>query len=679
MKLRHLAIALLLSSMALAQNQYAIGLDGSESFYVNDGDGNDLDVSSAWTFETWIKVGSYTSLAYDCIMDRRSVFSFYLVDDDDNDYALSFVARSSADAIIASMDCDGSGSTSANMEFGIWYHVAATYDGTTARLYVNGTEYDSDTDVDWLLTEATTAVNLGGRYWGSYSRQMSDAQIDEIRISNIARSLADMQTSNGATPYEVDANTVLLMHLDDQGDPPTYASGTGLDGSTGDTGITLVDYVDVSESLYLENRPPQLEAILPQWTDEHQAFEVFPEVLDPNGDDLTYDLELLTGFGDLVLTDSSIIFTPDADATWDGIGLISVSISDGELSDSIHFSFHDLAYADNLRGIHLDGSTSLGVNDDIGDHLDALSETWFMEAWIRIDSTSVPSAYESIMDRRTVFSWFLVQDVLAPAGDYALKFAVRSGDALGDTLSSAAHEQVAMFYGEWYHIAVGYDGSNASMWIGPYLVDSNSSGTWQLPQSTNALNIGARYWGGYSNYLHGDLDEIRLSTQVPDFPTNVVLNRFGAQYTSDELAVVLFHLDDLALVPSYISGQGLEGISLANNISTEDYIDLSLELPFDTSMDNQPPMIYPQAALNSSEAIPLEFWLYAFDETEIELTWSAISNLPDGAMFQQIGNNSRFNWTPDLNQAGSYDLTFQVSDGSSTSRIGLRTQDIHKH
>ena len=251
MKLRHLAIMILLTSMALAQNQYAIGLDGSESFYVNDGSGNDLDVSSAWTFEAWIKVGSYTSLAYDCIMDRRTVFSFYLVDDDDDDYALTFAARNSSDNIIASMDCDGSGSTSANMSFGVWYHVAATYDGATARLYVNGTEYDSDTDVDWPLTASSNAVNLGGRYWGSYSRQMSDAQIDEIRISNVARSIEQMQTAVSDPAYEVDGNTVLLMHLDDQADPPTYVSGTGLDGSSGDTGITSIDYVDVSNDLSL--------------------------------------------------------------------------------------------------------------------------------------------------------------------------------------------------------------------------------------------------------------------------------------------------------------------------------------------------------------------------------------------------------------------------------------------
>ena len=228
---------------SFAQNKYAISLDGGESFYVNDGS-DALDVSSSWTFEAWINVASYTSSNYDCIMDRRTVFSFYLIDDDNDDYAVAFAARNSSGSIIAYIDCDGSGSTSANMQYDTWYHVAATYDGTTAYLYVDGTSYDSSTDSDWNLTASSNAINIGGRYWGGYSRQMEDADIDEVRVSDIARNISDLQTSTHWEEYSSDSNTVLLMHLNDKGNPPTYISGTGLDGSTGDDDITDADYTD---------------------------------------------------------------------------------------------------------------------------------------------------------------------------------------------------------------------------------------------------------------------------------------------------------------------------------------------------------------------------------------------------------------------------------------------------
>ncbi len=236
-----MGLSLILSLNVSGQNIYAIGLDGGESFVVNDGD-NKLDLTTAYTFEAWICVAAYVSGNYECIMDRRTVFSFYLVPDDNNNYAVTFAARNGSGDIVASIDCDGVGSTSANMIFDTWYHVAATYDGTTAKLYINGTMCDSDTDTDWPLTASTNALNIGGRFWDSYERQMSNAQIDEIRVSNVARDISTMQTSSHWEEYTSDANTVLLMHLNNQADPPNYISGTGLNGAIVDDNITSIDY-----------------------------------------------------------------------------------------------------------------------------------------------------------------------------------------------------------------------------------------------------------------------------------------------------------------------------------------------------------------------------------------------------------------------------------------------------
>lgn len=237
-----MGLSLILSLNVSGQNIYAIGLDGGESFVVKDDINNKLDLTTAYTFEAWIYVTSYGSGNFECIMDRRTVFSFYLVADDNNDYAVTFAARDGSDNTVAFIDCDGSGSTSANMIFNTWYHVAATYNGTTAKLYINGTMCDSDTDTDWPLTASTNALNIGGRYWGSYTRQMSNAQIDEIRVSNVARDISTMQTSSHWEEYTSDANTVLLMHLNNQADPPNYISGTGLNGDIVDDDITSIDY-----------------------------------------------------------------------------------------------------------------------------------------------------------------------------------------------------------------------------------------------------------------------------------------------------------------------------------------------------------------------------------------------------------------------------------------------------
>ena len=253
-----------------ADNPYAISLDGGESFYVNDGN-NALDVSDNWTFEAWIKVGSYVSGDWECIMDRRTVFSFYLIDDVTEpvgDYAIKFAARNSGGSIIASVQSDDHATVTCS--FDTWTHVAVTYDNSTAHMYINDTEVDSNVDADWSLTSGTNSINFGGRYWGSYSRQMSNADIDEIRVSNIARSIGSMQTSIDDDPYTLDSNTILLMHLNDQGDPPTYESGTDplLTGTKGDDDISSTDYVDPGDLTFGDQSAPTFAATYPKIINE---------------------------------------------------------------------------------------------------------------------------------------------------------------------------------------------------------------------------------------------------------------------------------------------------------------------------------------------------------------------------------------------------------------------------
>jgi len=239
---------LLLLSPVFAQNTYVISLDGGESFGMQDGN-DKLDVSTAWTFEAWINVGGFTVVNEDCIMDRRTAFSFYLIDFGTvGDYAITFVARDAADINIATLRSDGGGVSETQMDFDTWYHVAATYDGTTARLYINSTETDANTDADWALTASGFGLTIGGKILlssGTWAQQMSNTDIDEIRMSDIARAIGDMQTTTDSDPYSSDANTIFLMHLDDQAVSPSYITGVTppFNGGTFNVGISAGDYV----------------------------------------------------------------------------------------------------------------------------------------------------------------------------------------------------------------------------------------------------------------------------------------------------------------------------------------------------------------------------------------------------------------------------------------------------
>ncbi len=208
-------------------NSYYLYFDGDDSFFIPDNIYNNMDIDSTWTIETWCEVDSYTDNGWNVILDRRNVFSLYLLNDYDSDFAIRFVKRDNSDNIVASLRSD---SSDVNLQLGQWFHVAVQYDGTTAKLFINGTLVDESTE-DFSLASSTNYLNIGARYWGSYSRYL-EGRLDEIRISDVAR------YDNGFCPnrfskFPKDDNTRLLLHLD------TYSGTSIYDATHHFLGISL--------------------------------------------------------------------------------------------------------------------------------------------------------------------------------------------------------------------------------------------------------------------------------------------------------------------------------------------------------------------------------------------------------------------------------------------------------
>jgi hypothetical protein len=78
----------------------------------------------------------------------------------------------------------------AQLSLNTWTHLAATYDGATLRLYVNGTEVGNRVITGALLT-STGALRIGGNsLWGEFFK----GRIDEVRIYNRSLTQAEIQT-----------------------------------------------------------------------------------------------------------------------------------------------------------------------------------------------------------------------------------------------------------------------------------------------------------------------------------------------------------------------------------------------------------------------------------------------------------------------------------------------------
>ncbi len=116
---------------------------------------------------------------------------------------------------------------------GAWHHVAKTYDGTTATLYVDGVVVGTKTDA--LALERSTFY-LGHRLFGDLKTTTFDGRLDDVRVYSYALSAEDVAADRAGTAPTPRATFVasdevapapLARWTFDDADAPYASTGTG--------------------------------------------------------------------------------------------------------------------------------------------------------------------------------------------------------------------------------------------------------------------------------------------------------------------------------------------------------------------------------------------------------------------------------------------------------------------
>ena len=161
-------------------------------------DSSSLDLTSGMTLEAWVLPtanggGSWRNVV---IKERIGGEIYNLYANADTNAPVVYVVRASQP------DAPSDARGTAQIPLNTWTHLAATYDGSTLRLYVNGTQVGSRA-VSGSLATSTGALRIGGNsLWGEYFA----GRIDEVRIYNRALTAAeiqaDMNTPLGTPPSD---------------------------------------------------------------------------------------------------------------------------------------------------------------------------------------------------------------------------------------------------------------------------------------------------------------------------------------------------------------------------------------------------------------------------------------------------------------------------------------------
>jgi len=160
---------------------YALSFNGSNS-RVSIADSDLLDLTTDMTIEAWV----YPSVAPNnwktIIMKEAPGFYVYAI--------YISPSRRPAAVIVANGQEHGFEGPTA-LPLNSWSHLAMTYDGTTLRLHVNGSQAGSQT-ISAPTQTSTGALRIGGNT--IWEDEYFNGRIDDVRIYNSSLTAAEIQT-----------------------------------------------------------------------------------------------------------------------------------------------------------------------------------------------------------------------------------------------------------------------------------------------------------------------------------------------------------------------------------------------------------------------------------------------------------------------------------------------------
>jgi len=176
-------------------NTYSVDLDGTDD-YIDLGTSSSLNPTSALTVSAWVRADTHasTSGTYDAIYtsskDASGANTGFVLTATQNKWYCFYYSGTTWYSVLSD----------SNLVTGQWYHLASTWDGSTAKLYVNGSVQTSTLSLSSISYSTVTSAKIGSYYTGNYL----DGLIDEVSLFDSALSASDITSIyNSGVPNDI--------------------------------------------------------------------------------------------------------------------------------------------------------------------------------------------------------------------------------------------------------------------------------------------------------------------------------------------------------------------------------------------------------------------------------------------------------------------------------------------
>jgi Concanavalin A-like lectin/glucanases superfamily/FG-GAP-like repeat/HYR domain len=455
-----------------------------------------LNVPQRFSISLWFRPGQNLNAA----SGRKDLFkkflSYWLIlNYPANDGKISFVLNSGGYVVR---------STTSSWNSNQWYHIVATHDGATMKLYINGA-LEGSSVVGISAAASTYPVQIGGN---TEQGHWFPGAMDDVRLfcTNLAANAVQalFNGTNGTPPPPPPVNTPPVIS-----DLPSRTIAAN--SNTGDIPFTIGD---------AETPVPGL--LVSATSSNTTLVPVGNITLDGSGSNRT------------------VRVTPAANLT--GTSLITITVSDGVLTtnDTFLVTVTNVpppppGSSTNLLISHwkldeVSGNTALdstGPNqgtlmggalrepagkfggaalfDGNNDHVNMpdspsldLSNRFSISLWFRPSQLLHAGSGRKDLLQKFLSYWIILN---YPNGDGRLSFVLNSGSPYARSTTTIWQSNT------WYHVAATYDGVTMKLYINGVLEDSTSSVF--LPNNTaSPLQIGGNTTQGH--WFPGAIDDVRL-------------------------------------------------------------------------------------------------------------------------------------------------------------------------
>jgi hypothetical protein len=406
---------------------------------------------------------------------------------------------------------------------GGWHHVAATYDGTTWKLYLDGNldgqlavgqPAASASDVAVAMASALNSTNVASGFF--------DGAIDEVRVWNVARTQAEIQGAINSAITTPTSGLVARWGMDEgTGTTVNGSAGTTVSGTITGTGFAWAAGAPFNVVFTPPAAPSELGADAPSNSQIDLSWS------DNSGNETGFEIERsTTGIGGSY----SLLTTRPANSTsYSDVGLSSATeycYRIRAVNGTGASSYDGPACATTLSApslaLDFSGSTYVMFGDPPA--LDLAQFT--VECWFRRDGTGtivstgsngVPNAIPLVtkgtseVDGSNVdMNFFLGID---DATGHLMADFEEGAAGTSPGLNHPVLGTTAIVNGAWHHAAATYDGSTWNLYLDGILETTSAVGQPCQSQSIQpaALASSVRSNGtSAQGFFDGALDEVRI-------------------------------------------------------------------------------------------------------------------------------------------------------------------------